>query len=60
MFMLNKNCQKTFNEKLKEQFTNTYKFSGHDNNKFFSLLQKDVHHYEYMDDWKKFYQISLP
>ena len=33
-----KNHQHKFDEKLKEQFFNTYKFYNHDNNKFFLLL----------------------
>ena len=37
-------------EKLKEQFLNTYKYSNHDNNKFVLLLQKGVYPYEYMDE----------
>ena len=32
-----KNYQHKFDEKLKEQFFNTYKFSNHDNNKFILL-----------------------
>ena len=50
----NKNYQHKFDEKLKEQFFNTYKFSNHDNNKFILLLQKSVYPYEYMDQ-KGFY-----
>ena len=30
--------QRKFNEKLKERFFNTYKFSNHDSNKFILLL----------------------
>ena len=56
----NKNCQIKFDEKLKEQFCNTYKFFNHDNNKFFLLLRKCVYLYEYMDDWEKFNETSLP
>ena len=41
-------------------FFNTYKFSNHDNNKFISLLRKGVYCYEYMDDWEKFNETSLP
>ena len=36
----NKNCQTKFDEKLKERFFNTYKFSNHNNNKFILLLRK--------------------
>ena len=53
----NKHYQHYFNEKLKEQFFNTYKFSNHDNHKFILLWRKDV--YEYMDDWEKFDETSL-
>ena len=49
-----------FDEKLKERFFNTYKFSYHDNSKFILLLGKDVDPYEYMDDWEKFNETSLP
>ena len=31
-----------------------------DTNKFILLLQKAVYLYEYMDDWEKFNEISLP
>ena len=55
----NKNCQIKFDEKLKERFFNTYKFSNHDNNKFILLLQKGVYPYEYMDDWEKFNETLL-
>ena len=34
----NKNYQHKFDEKLKEQFFDTYKFSNHDKNKFILLL----------------------
>ena len=34
----NENHQHKFDEKLKEQFFNAYKFSNHDNNKFILLL----------------------
>ena len=46
----NKNYQHKFDEKLKERFFNTYKFSNHDNSKFILLLQKGVYPYEYMED----------
>ena len=50
----NKNYQHEFEEKLKERFFNTCKFFYHKNNKFISLLRKDIYPYEYMDEWKKF------
>ena len=36
------------------------KFSNHDNNKFTLLLQKGVYRYEYMGDWGKLNETSLP
>ena len=56
----NKNYQQKFDEKLKERFFNTYKFHNHDNNKFILLLLENVYPYEYMDDWEKFNETSLP
>ena len=55
----NKNYQRKFDEKLKERFFNTYKFSGHDNSKFI-LLHKGVYQYEYMFDWEKFSEKLFP
>ena len=49
-----------FDGKLKEQFLAIYKFSNHDKNKFILLLQKGVYPYEYMNDWEKFTETSLP
>ena len=54
----NKSYQRKFNEKLKERFFNTYKFSNHDNNKFILLLRKGVYPYEYIDDSEKFNETS--
>ena len=56
----NKNYQRKFDEKLKERFFSTYKFSNHDNNQFILLLQKLVYPYEYMDDSERFNKTSLP
>ena len=53
----NKNYEHKYDEKLKGQFFNTYKFSNHNNNKFIFLLQKGVYPYEYMDDLEKFIEI---
>ena len=43
-----------------KQIFNTYKFSNQDNIKFILFLQKAVYPYEYIDDWKKFSETSLP
>ena len=55
-----KNYQRKFDEKSKERLFNTYKLSSHNNNKFILLLRKGVYPYEYMDDWEKFSETSLP
>ena len=55
----NKNFQQNFDEKLKERFFNTNKFSDHDINKFILLLQQGVYLYRYKDDWEKFNETSL-
>ena len=52
--------QHKFDEKLKERCFNTYKFSNRDNNKFILLLWKGVYPYEYIDDWEKLNETSLP
>ena len=46
--------------KLTKKFPNTYKFCDGNCNKFFLLLRKGVHPYEYMDSWEKFNEASLP
>ena len=56
----NKIYQRKFSKKLKERFFNTYAFSNDDNNKFILLLRKCVYPYEYMDDWEKFNETTLP
>ena len=39
----NKNCQKTFDKKLKVQFFNAYSFSNNDISQFILSLQKGVY-----------------
>ena len=56
----NKNYSKKYHEKLKKRFKNTFKFSDNDINKFILLLRKGVYPYEYMDDWEKFNETTLP
>ena len=42
MFMLSQKLSAKFHKKLKERFFNTYSFFNNHNNKFISLLQKQV------------------
>ena len=60
MLCCNKNYQQKFDEKLKERFFNTYKFSNHDKNKFILLFGKGFYPYEYVNNWEKFSETSLP
>ena len=56
----NKNYSNKIDEKLKKRFKNTFKFSNYDTNKFMLLLRKVVYPYEYMDQWGKFNETTLP
>ena len=52
--------EKGCNKELIERFASTYEFCYKDLNKFILLLRKGVYPYEYMDNWKRFNEISLP
>ena len=57
----NKTFSNKIDEKLKKRFTNTVKFSDYDIHKIFVLLlRKGFHPYEYMNDWKKLNETTLP
>ena len=43
-----------------KRFTNIYTFFNHGIKKFIFLLRKSGCPYEYMDDWEKFNETSLP
>ena len=52
--------EKDFNKELIEIFASTYEFCNKDLNKFILLLRKGVYPYEYMDNWERFDETSLP
>ena len=58
------NCKqhykKSFNKELIKRFPCTYSFCNNDLNKFILLLRKGVYPYEYMDNWVRFNETSLP
>ena len=58
------NCEqyykKKFNKELIKRFASTYEFCNKDLNKFILLLRKGVYPYEYMDNWERFSETSLP
>ena len=49
-----------FDEEFKERIFNTYKFSSHVNNEFVLLLLKGISLFEYMENWEKLNEASLP
>ena len=55
-----KNYKKDFNKELIKRFANTYNFCDNDLNKFIVLLRKGFYPYEYMDNWERFDETSLP
>ena len=55
-----KNYEKDFNKELIKRFANTYNFCDNNLNKFIFLLRKGVYPYEYMDNWERFDETSLP
>ena len=59
-FSCKKNYEEDFNKELIKRFANTYNFCDNDLNKFILLLRKGVYPYEYMDNWERFDETSLP
>ena len=52
--------EKDFNKELIKRFASTYEFCNKNLNKFVLLLRKYVYPYEYMDNWERFNETSLP
>ena len=59
-FNCNAYYRKKFNKDLIKKLKNTYSFCNNDINKFILLLRKGAYPYEYVDDWERFSEISLP
>ena len=52
--------RKIWHDSLIGKFYNTYQLCNNDLNKFALLLRKVVYPYEYMENWKRFKEESLP
>ena len=59
-FSCKNNYEKDFHKELMERFANIYEFCNGDLNKFILLLRKGVYPYEYVDNWERFDETSLP
>ena len=59
-FSCKKNYEKDFQKELIERFGNIHEFCNGDLKKFILLLRKGVYPYEYMDNWERFDETSLP
>ena len=56
----NKDYSNKLEEKFKNKFKDTFTFFNKDIHKFILLLRKGIYLYDYMDDWEKFNEKTLP
>ena len=56
----NKGYSNKIDEELKKAIKNTFEFSNNDINKFILFLRKGTDPDEYMDNWEKFNETTLP
>ena len=58
------NCKQRYKKKFKKElikrFASTYSFCNNDLNKSILFLRKSVYPYEYMNNWERFNETSLP
>ena len=59
-FNYEQHYKKKFNKELVKRFASMYEFCKKDLIKFILLLRKVVYPYEYMDNWERFNETSLP
>ena len=59
-FNCKQNYETDFNKELLKRFASTYEFCDKNLNKFVLLLKKGVYPYEYIDNWERFNETSLP
>ena len=59
-FSCKKNYEKDLNKELIKRFPKTYIFCDNNLNILILLLRKGVYPYEYMDNWERFDETSLP
>ena len=59
-FSSNKDYSNKLEEKFKKKFKDTFNFFSKGIHKFILLLRKGIYHYDYMDDWEKFNEKTLP
>ena len=59
-FGCKKNYKKDFNKELIKRFANIHECCNEGINKFILLLRKSVYPYEYIENWGRFNETSLP